>query len=260
MNEKNSANKLQETWQTYLDDLDVASLTTYLSENSNLPGPRGNLTLAYKLAQLISGNWLNHTDYLKRCITEWSTDDEYLRTCRNVALGFVLASHSSEENWITPLLYEDNYNPMWRPREAVTLGLEETLRKRPEYTLKLLDQWNNGDLIVLRNTLMVLASPTILSEHASVREALRHYTEEAMKRIKQDADIKPEGYDILKNSLGFTISVAAVADPETLTLMKQWVESREKTWLSILANNLKKKRLAKSYPEETSKMLKELND
>ena len=260
VNEKKSANKLQETWQTYLDNNNIASLTKYLSENSNLPGPRANLTLAYKLAQLASESWPTYTDYLKRCITEWSKDDEYLRTCRNITLGYILASHSSEEHWITPLLYEDNYNSMWRPREAVTLGLEETLRKRPTYTLNLLEGWNNGDLIVLRNTLMILASPPILSENVSVRESLRQYTVEAMNRIKQDTDSKPKGHDILKKSLGFIISVAVVADPEILILIEKWVKSGEKTWRSILISNLKKKRLTRHYPEETSELLKLLKD
>lgn len=258
MNEKETAQRLESKWGSILESGDLEELTQYLAENSNLPGPRANLGLASKLAELISSSWTNHTKFLRRCIDFWG-DDEYLRTCRNIALGYLAADHPQEDIWTLDLLYLDNFNDEWRPREAVTIGLTEVLRKREDYMLQLLHRWNeDNDLRVLRNTLVALADPENLRENRGLREALRDYTVKAMTAIRYESNSEP-GYQILKKSLGFTISVAAVEDQEILQLLEMWADSDVKQWKSLLRSNLKKNRLAKNYPEETKRLLAKLN-
>jgi hypothetical protein len=258
MNEKETAQLLESKWGNILEKDDLDELTKYLTENSNLPGPRANLGLANKLAELVTSNWVDHKKFLRRCIDSWG-NDEYLRTCRNIVLGYIAAEHPQEDNWALDLLYLDNFNDEWRPREAVTIGLTESLRRRETYMLQLLHRWNeDNDLRVLRNTLVTLADPGNLRKSLGLREALRTYHLKAMDALRYDSNSKP-GYQMLKKSLGFTLSVAAVEDPEMMRMLRDWVEADIKQWKSVLRSNLKKSRLVKKYPEQTRQLLARLD-
>jgi hypothetical protein len=70
------------------------------------------------------------------------TKDEYLLLCRNIVISYILSEQDCQ--LFTEILYKQNFNPMWRPREAVTLGLQRTLVKRPDFVLNL----RNGTLQV----------------------------------------------------------------------------------------------------------------
>jgi hypothetical protein len=259
VNEKATAKDLKEAWEGVLKRRDEEKLTGFLVENSNLPGPRANLMLAMELGKLVSNSWDGHSEFLKKCINAW-TKDEYLRTCRNITLGYIMAEHPEEDEWIARILYEDNFSEGWRPREAVTIGLCRALERRPDDTLALLEKWNKkGDLTVLRNTLVALADPHNLKENEKIRDSLRLYTILAMDAIKNEKETKSKGYDILKKSLGFTVSVAAVEDPKMMQLLDTWVDSDTRPWKNILRSNLKKSRLIKKYPEWTMSLQGRLN-
>ncbi len=260
MKEKESADRLERHWESYLKNCGVEEITWFLSDNSNLPGPRANLALAKQVSKLVSRDWETDKSFLKGCLDAWSHgNDEYLRFCRNFALGYIMAEYPEEWTWATRLLYEDNFNSLWRPREAVTLGVGEALRRRTTLTLSLLNDWNrNEDLVVLRNTLMILADPEVLPASLETRDALRDYTVKAMKIVKDRSTLKLDGMSLLKKTLGFTISVGAVYDPSMMEKLEEWVDSGAREWRSILKSNLKKNRLTKRYPERTRELLSRL--
>jgi len=160
MKEKPSADYLDKNWSQFLSQT-PDDLTKYLLKNSNLPGPRGNLTLAMKLASLISGSWGENGVFLKTCFEQWNaSDDEYLLFCLYTSLGYISAEFPEEDGWILGNLLEGNYSKHWRARESVTFALTRMLEKRTEFTLKLLEEWNRDvEVMVLRNTLMALANP-----------------------------------------------------------------------------------------------------
>ena len=164
VSEKASAEQLEERWPTLIESRALEELTGFMSSHSNLPGPRANLTLAFEAAEQILGGWRRHEAPLRKLLDMWAHSmDEYLLLCRNIALGYVLSMYDDEV--YEEVLYRQNFHPMWRAREAVTLGLQKTLRSRPEYTLGLLEKWNeSGDALILRNTIMVLADPPSLRD------------------------------------------------------------------------------------------------
>lgn len=253
MKEKNSAVELQKNWNKYLINCCI-SLTSYLREHSNLPGPRANLTLAFTLGDLFLDSWKENKDIFFHCLDKWAHSmDEYLLLCRNIVMGYVLSEHDC--SLFTEILYRQNFNPMWRPREAVTLGLKRTLLKRPDFVLNLLDKWNaTGEPIVLRNTLMILADPKILQEKPELRGILRDYIHQAMNLVKEEGKDKKDDMKQLQKSLNFVPSVAAKYDEKILIDLIEWADSEYKTWKSIVKSNMKKKRFIKLYPDITKKI------
>jgi hypothetical protein len=253
MSEKYSSRLLKKDWEN-LYRKNCNDLTHFLKTHSNLPGPRANLTLAFTIGELFLNDWETHQKRLMNCIYEWgNSGEEYLLLCRNIVIGYLLSEYDND--LFTKMLYEDNFNSRWRPREAVTLGLQKTLQKRPKFTLKLLEKWNTtSEPIVLRNTLMILAEPKILQQYPELRGILRKYIHQAMNLVRE-ADDKKEDIKLLQKSLGFIPSVAAIYDEKIVSDLIEWADADFKTWKNIVKSNVKKKRFLKLYPEILKKIL-----
>ncbi len=253
MKEKNSAIELQKQWSKLLHD--CKSLTSYLREHSNLPSPRANLTLAFTLGELFLNSWKENKAVLTHCLDKWAQSmDEYLLLCRNIVISYIISEQDC--NLFTEILYKQNFNPMWRPREAVTLGLQRTLIKRPDFVLKLLDKWNTaGEPIVLRNTLMILAEPKTLQRKPELRGILREYIHQAMNLVVEEVENKKGDMELLQKSLRFVPSVAAMYDEKIVSDLTEWADADCKILKSIVKSNMKKKRFIKLYPEISKKFL-----
>lgn len=256
MKELDTAKELRHLWSQFTRD--CIGLTNYLFKNSNLPGPRANLTLAFTLGELYLESWHQNKPILGSCLDNWSqSKDEYLLLCRNIVLGYILSDYNCD--MFVEILYKENFNPMWRPREAVTLGLQRTLSKRPDYVLKLLDEWNTScEPIVLRNTLMILAEPKILQQKPELRDFLRDYIHVGMNLFKEKVVAKKEDMRLLRKSLYFIPSVAVMFDERILSDLFEWAGSDCKSWKSIVKSNVKKKRFIKLFPEESKILLSKL--
>ena len=256
MKEASKAKELRQLWKQLMHDCN--DLTSYLLRYSNLPGPRANLTLAFTLGELFLESWSQNKVKLSYCLDKWAQSmDQYLLLCRNIVLGFILSEYDSD--LFAEVLYNENFNPKWRPREAVTLGLQRTLDKRPDYVVKLLDKWNTScEPIVLRNTLMILAEPKILQQKPELRDVLRDYIHESINFVKEKRLNKKEDIKLLRKSLHFVPSVAAMNDERILSDLSTWAGSECKDLKSIVKSNLKKKRFIKLYPEESKTLLRKL--
>ena len=252
MSEKASAHQFEERWTSLINSQSIEELTAFLSAHSNLPGPRANLGLAFKAAELILRDWQIHEGLLRELLDFWAHSmEEYLIVCRNISLGYILSEY--DDNVYEEVLFGQNFSPMWRAREAVTLGLQRTLRGRPEFALNLLENWNeSGDSIILRNTLMVLADPPNLADKDQVRNSLRTYIFEAMDIVKRSPQEEKRGdnYKLLKKSLGFVLSVAAVHDNRVVKDMENWAMADVKEWKDLVRSNIGKSRFRKAYPVE----------
>lgn len=253
MKEKTSADELEANWAIFLEgspDL----LRSYLNENSNLPGPRGNLTLAERLSKLVSRTWKEKREYLIEALEQWrASDNEYLLFCYYSTLGHLMAHHPEEDAWAKGALYEGNFSKHWRAREAVTFAVVAMLKTRPRYTLDLLKQWNqNSHIIVLRNILVALADPTSLKSNLEIGEELRDYIHKAINIVKKPSEEEKanESYKLLKKSLGFVLSVAAMEDSRIVDDMMGWVNLGNRELVSIVKQNAKKNRFKKRYPEK----------
>ena len=91
----------------------------YLKENSNLPGPRGNLELLYSFSNVAT------EEEIKDCLKYIKSDtenspEEFVGMCGIVGYSF----HNKEKNEFT-LEYIRQFasHKSWRIREAVAMGI-----------------------------------------------------------------------------------------------------------------------------------------
>jgi hypothetical protein len=256
MVEKAAAEELASSWDGFMEMQSAEPLTCFLSSHSGLPGPRGNLTLALEASQLILSSWMKQSGFLRRLLMNWaSSNDEYVMFVAHAALGHVLGSYPEEAVWIVPLLYNANFNPLWRAREGVTFALEALLERRRVFALGLIDSWcSSKNPVVVRNAVVALAHPTQIRENPDQLEALERNNAVGMKLVADALNMTPE-IKLLSRSLGFTISVAAEVDESYLEQIEGWISRGVKPWRSILRENLGKARIRKKYPDRVATLL-----
>ena len=259
MSERSSAEELTRLWSGFLGEGSEEELTGFLLDHSNLPGPRANLTLVWKTSSLVAESWSAHRGQLKTCLEGWrDSGDEYLLLTLHTALGYIIAEHPEEDEWALRILYEGNFSPLWRAREGVTLGLGAALGKRPELVLGVLREWCSEDSpLLIRNALMVLADPERLEGKPALVEELEAYISRAMNLVRDATpeDRRDPGFKILKKTLGFVISVAAVEDEAFLGRMEEWIGAGVKAWRPILRSNLKKNRMRRRFGPRIDELL-----
>lgn len=217
------------------------------------------MTLAAEASRLISRNWVARRGFLKNLITEWSTSgDEYLMFVAHSAIGHVLSSNQSVEEWAVPILFKANFNPLWRAREGVTFALEALLENSGDLALRLIDSWcNSRQPIVIRNSIVALAHPTQLRRNRSQLDALERYNGIGMEIVAETLN-PSDDTKMLAKSLCFTLSVAAEADEGYLDEFEKWISSKVKAWRPILRENLTKARIRKKYPSRVEVLLNRL--
>ena len=259
MSEKRASEELIVSWNQLVMDDSTEPLTNFLSTHSGLPGPRGNLTLAAEASKLIARDWGIKRSYFKDLIVAWSSSgNEYLMFVAHEAIGQVLSGNPKEVEWAVPILYNANFNPLWRAREGVTFALETLLEDEASFALRIIDEWcKSGDPIVIRNSIVALAHPTQLRKNSAQLHALELYNGVGMEIV---AKVINPGDDVkmLAKSLGFTLSVAAEADEGYLDEFENWIDGNIKVWRVIIKENLTKARIAKKYPSHIGALLKRL--
>jgi hypothetical protein len=259
MSERKAAEDLVSSWDRLVSDCSPGPLTAFLRANSGLPGPRGNLTLAAEASRLIARNWVAKRGFLRDLITDWSmSGDEYLMFVAHSAIGHVLTSNQSEEEWAVPILYKANFSSLWRAREGVTFALEALLEDSGDFALRLIDSWcNSRQPLVIRNSIVALAHPTQLRRNRSQLDALERYNRIGMEIVAETLNPNDDT-KILAKSLGFTLSVAAEADEGYLDEFDKWIGTQVKVWRPILKENLTKARIRKKYPSRVEVLLNRL--
>jgi hypothetical protein len=240
--------ELRGLWRGLIADHRAEPLTSFMLGHSGLPGPRGNITLATEASRLIAESWDAEGRFLRELIEEWtSSGDEYLIFTAHCSLGYILVVSPAEEAWAVPLLYEGNFNRLWRAREGVTFALEALLDKRRGFAFALIDAWcADRNPIVVRNTVVALAHPSQLRESAEQLDVLKKYNRIGMELVA--GSWKTPDAKMLAKSLGFTLSVAAEADESYLDQFEEWIRAGVKPWRNIVKENLGKSRIAKKYP------------
>jgi hypothetical protein len=236
----------------------AGELEAYLLASSGLPGPRGNLELAHALADLLAlgapGPAVRQRleDWRALSAAEAPTGNprEYLPFCGTLALSAGW-SHSRARPKIASSLREAAGDPRWRMREGAAMALQRVGETDPEALLDLLDRWlKAGTFLELRAVAAALAHPPLLGDAAFARKALAL----ADRTLRGFAAAKPaerreEGFRVLRQGLGYALSVLAAAEPETgFALLERWAGSGDPDVAWVLRENLKKKRLAR-YPE-----------
>src|SRR5579875_2144259 len=107
-------------------------LEFYLREQSHLPGPRANLTLAYDLAHLLAlrvhqepqavNVLLTYLLDTEREAIQSNTPPEFTVLCGLVALGACAAVQPDWRAWAFALLEKRALSSCWRLREGVVMA------------------------------------------------------------------------------------------------------------------------------------------
>ena len=213
----------------------------YLTANSNLPGPRGNLELAHAFA-----------DWAPDALVDELADEqyEYLRFCADLALGERLSR--LDDAAVVVRLRADANSGLWRVREAVATGLQRVGdRDLPRLRALVRDWVQDDDPLVQRAAAAAICEPRLLVTEPGARAAL-DVCEEATRWIaslpaqrRRDDDVRT-----LRQALGYCWSVAVAADPESgVPRFEHLRTSGDADVQWIVRENLKKNRLQRVLTE-----------
>jgi hypothetical protein len=238
--------------------------------NSNLPGPRGNLTLAYKFAQCFEREQLDQN--LSDLLFKWAgissekapanTTEEYIPFCAILALGshYVFTSEDKKIR-IMNQIREAMNDKRWRMRESAAIGLQLIAEKDIGPVKSYITNWyGSSNLLEKRAFLAALAHPPILKEKETTRFSLRvsEAILEDLLKVSEDT-WRTEEFATLSKGLQYCLSVFAAELPEEgFELLKKYARSKNKQVVKIIRANLGKTRLTKKYPGLVKEVLVEL--
>lgn len=217
---------------------DLDDWIPFLRRESGLPGPRGNLELAYAVAAEGSQKQF---EQLLTFQAEENTPEVFLVFCGVVGLGKLAAS----EPELFPRLREYASDPRWRIREAVATGLQLTGDQDMDLLLKEMQAWSKGNWYEKRAAAAALAEPRLLKQSKQVKQVLQILDKitHSMERARTARD---ETFKVLRQAMGYCWSVVVAALPEAgKPLMEKWLNSEDKDIQWMMRENLKKNRLIK---------------
>jgi hypothetical protein len=210
----------------------------FLRKESGLPGPRGNLELAYAVAE--EGKKEQFEQFLAFQAEE-NTPEVFLVFCGVVGLGRLTASE--------PNLFDElrSYasDPRWRIREAVATGLQLAGDQDMDLLLREMQKWSKGNWYEKRAAAATLAEPRLLKQPEHAKQVLQILNEITTSMEKANG-AKDESFKVLRQGMGYCWSVAVAALPEAgKSIMEKWLNSPDKDVLWMMRENLKKNRLLK---------------
>lgn len=231
----------------------------YLSENSNLPGPRGNLTLAFKFADCFEKETISKD--LLDLLIGWvsipaeeaptNNPEEYLPFCGILALG---AHYCYADEDIRNLIMDQFKTAMndkrWRTREGAAMGLQKIAEKDFNPIRKYFSMWyHSSNYLEKRAFVAALAHPPILKNKEIARFSLK-MSEDILNDIlsSSKASRQSEDFSVLSKGLQYALSVFVADLPEEgFDLLKKYAVLNDPDLKKIIKSNLGKSRLTKKY-------------
>lgn len=230
---------------------DRQKLEQFIIKNSNLPGPRGNIELAFALAEIFDEIDVLF-DWLK--ITEEEADTNnpkaFLPFCSAVCLGKIYTKKKNKK--IISVLKKSANDGRWRMREAVAFAFQIIGENNFDELKNIFSAWiNKSNNLEKRAILVSLAHPRFLNEENA--KFCFEIAEVVLKEMNRE-----NNFDVLRKGLEFTISVFAAANPKLgFTFIKSWI-GKDKVIDKIMKGNLKRDRLVRKNPGEVKKILDNL--
>ena len=224
---------------------------SFLMQNSGMPGPRGNLELAFAVAE--EGNQTQFNHFLTFHADE-NTPEVFVLFCGVVGLGKLAASQPD----LFHRLREYASDPRWRIREAVATGLQLAGDQDMDLLIRKMKQWIKGNWYEKRAAAATLAEPRLLKNPKHAKQALQ-ILDKITASMETDDKSKDEAYKVLRQGMGYCWSVAVAALPEVgKPMMEKWLSSEDKDIHWIMKENLKKNRLIKMDTAWVKKCMKKL--
>lgn len=212
----------------------------YLKENSNLPGPRGNLELLHSFSKAATESEI--MDCIK-CIqnnTE-NSPEEFVGMCGIV--GY--AVHNQEKNeYVLDYIRKFASHKSWRIREAVAMGIQEISENNMIETLKNIKKMKDGNCYEKRAVIAGLCEPKLLNDEVIAIKVL-NILNETTEVLNHDDKLTAEE-ESLRKALAYGWSVALVHAPERgKQIFEKLLIKKGKHISWIIKENLKKNRLVK---------------
>lgn len=223
-------------------------LEKFIIENSNLPGPRGNIELAFALAEIYD-NLDVLKDWLKISAEQADVNDpkSFPAFCAAVCLGTIYTKTKNPE--LISILKNLANDPRWRMREAVAFAFQHIGENSFDELKSIITEWikksNNDEK---RAILVSLAHPPFLNKENA------GFCLEIADHILNNMNTE-HNFDVLKKGLNFTISVFVAANFDAgFVFMKKWI-GKNKIIDKIIRENLKKNRIMGKRPDEAKRLL-----
>ncbi|MEW6196741.1 MAG: hypothetical protein AB1521_16465 [Bacteroidota bacterium] len=241
--------ELTERLKLVIDDR--MKLEKFIIDNSNLPGPRGNLELAFAFAETYDNvdvllEWMGITEDL----ADTNTPEAFLPFCVVVCFGKIYTKKKNKK--IISILKKSANDGRWRMREAVAFGFQIIGENNFSELKNIFSDWiKKSNNLEKRAMLVSLAHPKFLNEENS--KFCFQIAEVVLKEMDRE-----NNFEVLRKGLEFTISVFAAANPKLgFAFIKKWI-GKDKMIDKIMKENLKKDRLVKKNPGEVKKLLSNL--
>jgi hypothetical protein len=263
----------KESYKEHLNDLmnealktgNEENLTKYLTLNSNLPGPRGNLELAEAFADVVkdyAGKEPQKLWNLCLKLTQFSlveapvnSPKEFLVFCGARGVGALGASQETFQKAMSRLK-ELASDPRWRTKEGVAMAIQNMIEKQPQKTLREIEGWIESNWLAMRAVAAGVAEPALLKDKQTAKSAFELH-KKIFAKIVATQERKSAEFKTLKQGLGYSLSVVTCAIPrEGFEYMRQLIDKQDAGVLWIVKENLKKNRLIKNFPKEVASIKK----
>jgi hypothetical protein len=221
--------------------------------NSNLPGPRANLTLlevfSGELRRLCEGS---PERFWRLSVQLCAATDEFVAMCGARGVGKVGGSSDSYYPKALTKLRSLASDSRWRVREAVAMSLQGLIVDR-RVAPSDLEAWvTDGTWFEMRAVAAGVADPRLMKSPGFAGKALGLH-ELIMARLVGSEDRRSEGFEALRKCLAYSISVVAAAAPEGgLLFLGELAGSADPDVVWICGQNLKKNRLRSKFPKEVA--------
>jgi len=245
------------------------AVKNYLSSNSNLPGPRGNLELAYAFAEVIEDRSTinpHKAEELASRLSSISANEapvndpkEFLSFCGAVAIGAIGSVHKAFSRRAFDALKKLANDPRWRMREGVAMGLQRLIAKEGRAALKELDGWIEDDeWLAMRAVAAGVAEPALLGDEQTAIDALELH-KKIFAQMLAAKERRSQEFKTLRQALGYSLRVVVCAAPKSgFDYVRRLVETRDPDIMWLLKENLKKNRLTKNFPSEVAETKRSL--
>lgn len=262
---KDDIDLMDEVIPLFASPVHYPKLAELLADASHLPGPRVNLTLAYRFADWFNKVWL-HED-LQDMLFAWTfstaeaapTNDprEFLPFCGLLALcSYYPHADEATQKRILERVQAAMNDSRWRVREAAAIGLQRIAEKDFAPVKAFITQClPEANMLEMRAIIAALAHPPILN-NGIARYSLM-VSEEILNRLYAEltAGKKPKNLSILSKGLQYALSVFVAALPEEgFRLLRKFAELGDSELNKILTANLRKARLVKKYTTQINEI------
>ena len=230
---------------------DKDKLEKFIIKNSNLPGPRGNLELAFALADIYENfDVLFEWTKIREDQADVNNPKSFLAFCSVVCLGNIYTKKKNEK--VIAILKKLANDGRWRMKEAVAFGFQLIGAHDFGELKKIFSDWIiESNNLEKRAILVSLAHPPLLN-NANIEFCFK-MADTVLKEMDREND-----FEVLRKGLEFTISVFVAANPKMgFSFIKRWI-GKDKVIDKIMKENLKKNRLLKKNPEEVMSLLSKI--